>query len=1188
MSTINLTGTATGGGFNMSFWSVGLLLSQIANIFNTSNNGTLLVYPAPGAELRVTGTFGAFNTDNDPTTGTINSFRYANLQGGVERSAIEFVGLSLSVPTVFGWVETNNTAAAQAALLDIANTINGSAFNDFANGFGGDDLINAIAGNDTLNGGLGNDTLNGGDGNDTIDDFGLGEGNDLIDGGDGDDILRGAGIDTLDGGNGTDFVRLSLTGSGVTVALGDFATASGVTLSNGMIVRNIERADVFATNGDDTFNLTGYGGGGAVRGGAGIDTLRGDFSAVSGSSGIDLNPGNPNLIGQLLYPNFARTEMESIERLDVIGTAQADRILGASLGDTIQGGGGNDGLVGNGGDDQISGGLGNDSISGDAGNDSLSGGDGNDTLFGGEGVDTLDGGDGVDVASVVIGGTIGQTYRPSDFSAPGGVTLANGGIVRNIEAVDLTAGSGDDTFILTASDPLVGGFRGAGGVDTVVFNFAAATGDYRFAPWAINGPNASSMGFFDIERITVNAGAGNDELSGGALADTLNGGLGNDSINGGDGNDIADGGAGLDRLFGGAGADSLNGGDGDDTMDGGGGLDTLDGGAGFDTASISWTGPAGVSLSLVDLAAPSGFVAPSGAVYRNFETASIAGGEGDDTLTIAFPFTGGGGFFGGGGTDTLIVDMSASQAQGQGFTLSSGWFAGPNSEAFRLEEIERVRFLAGAGDDMLFGRVGNDTLSGGAGFDRLTGFDGDDVLDGGAGQDELTGGAGLDVASYASATGAVTVSVAITTAQDTGGGGIDTLSQIEGLIGSDFNDLLTGDGGANLLDGGAGLDTLNGGAGNDTYGIDTTADVIIDTGGNDTILTQFVNVNIANFAGMENITLAGSANGDAIGDAIGNVLTGNAGANQIFGFAGNDTLNGGAGVDSIYGGADNDTLNGNDGIDLLFGEAGADIANGGAGNDLVLGGDGNDTVNGDDGVDTVLGEAGDDVVNGQGGGDVLWGGLGVDTVNGGDGIDYLYGQDGNDQLNGGADVNIYIGGDGNDVMGSGLGLPATNATQIFYGEAGANLVSGGVVGNDSATGGTATDWFIMEAGDDTMRGGAGNDMFYGGDGNDLVDMREGAPGAPASGDYAWGYAGADTFVTQVGQAGVEVIMDFQAGAGAGDVVQILGSTYTNFNQLLAAAIESGGFTIIPLGGAEAVYLWNVTKAQLVADDFAFS
>ena len=99
---------------------------------------------------------------------------------------------------------------------------------------------------------------------------------------------------------------------------------------------------------------------------------------------------------------------------------------------------------------------------------------------------------------------------------------------------------------------------------------------------------------------------------------------------------------------------------------------------------------------------------------------------------------------------------------------------------------------------MLFGSTGNDTLEGGEGNDRVD------------------GGTGLDTASYTNSTAGVTISLALTSAQSTGGGGVDTLANIENLIGSAYADMLTGDSTANRLEGGAGNDRLEGGAGTDT------------------------------------------------------------------------------------------------------------------------------------------------------------------------------------------------------------------------------------------------------------------------------------------------------------------------------------------------------------------------------------
>ncbi|HSG94532.1 MAG TPA: calcium-binding protein, partial [Afifellaceae bacterium] len=98
----------------------------------------------------------------------------------------------------------------------------------------------------------------------------------------------------------------------------------------------------------------------------------------------------------------------------------------------------------------------------------------------------------------------------------------------------------------------------------------------------------------------IDAGAGNDTVTGQSSADTILGGTGADSLSGlggadsllgGDGNDTILGGAGDDTILGGIGADSVLGGtgndsilgeDGNDTVFGGGGNDTILGGAGAD------------------------------------------------------------------------------------------------------------------------------------------------------------------------------------------------------------------------------------------------------------------------------------------------------------------------------------------------------------------------------------------------------------------------------------------------------------------------------------------------------------------------------------------------------------------------------------------------------------------------------
>ncbi|HEX8593399.1 MAG TPA: retention module-containing protein [Pseudomonas sp.] len=134
--------------------------------------------------------------------------------------------------------------------------------------------------------------------------------------------------------------------------------------------------------------------------------------------------------------------------------------------------------------------------------------------------------------------------------------------------------------------------------------------------------------------------------------------------------------------------------------------------------------------------------------------------------------------------------------------------------------------VGGTGDDTLSGADGNDVLSGGAGNNDLYGDNGNDVLFSGPGNDVMDGGAGVNTVSYALAASGVNVTSAVMEAQHTAGAGTDTLINIQNLIGSNYDDHLTGDWEANVISGGQGNDqligaggddTLSGGAGNDTF-----------------------------------------------------------------------------------------------------------------------------------------------------------------------------------------------------------------------------------------------------------------------------------------------------------------------------------------------------------------------------------
>ncbi|KAA0996493.1 retention module-containing protein [Pseudomonas sp. ANT_J12] len=123
--------------------------------------------------------------------------------------------------------------------------------------------------------------------------------------------------------------------------------------------------------------------------------------------------------------------------------------------------------------------------------------------------------------------------------------------------------------------------------------------------------------------------------------------------------------------------------------------------------------------------------------------------------------------------------------------------------------------VAGTGNNVLNAGDGNDVLTAGSGNNELHGGAGNDLLYSGPGNDLLDGGTGTDTASYAHATAGVTVDLSLLTAQNTLGAGTDTLTGIENLTGSNFNDTLTGDNNSNVINGGLGNDVLNGGGGDD-------------------------------------------------------------------------------------------------------------------------------------------------------------------------------------------------------------------------------------------------------------------------------------------------------------------------------------------------------------------------------------
>lgn len=736
---------------------------------------------------------------------------------------------------------------------DSGETFDFGALN-FLFGDEGDDTLVGGSGADKLYGGTGDDTITAGDGNlaygeagaDTLSGYHA-----TLDGGGDNDILRGLGGSQLIGGTGADrfmvgsisYLSSNLfhdTIVDLDAAAGDrldFGLASsyylplvlrgaitdpGFDLLYGKVFSSTDYGPGFLqvwtwSHGGDTFLIADLDGNGAlstldyVIKVAGQVTL--DFTVITPDA-FTLPIGNP---GADLYA----------------GTANADTVYGLNGDDQLHGGGERDLLYGNNGADKLWGDDDNDTLYGGLGDDQLEGGAGGDRIYGGGGSDTLHGGDDSDslYASGVFPGDADDANATNFIFGDNGNDIIYGGLHDHLyggEGGDLISGggwlygeAGNDQLAAGASavldggtgdDVLTGGagndeLYGQAGKDSLAGGAAADILHIDLGDAAANGQSGDDLLMIEGLRpgetryLTTVFGEGDNDtfqILGdlGATVLQLDGGDGRDvlklsaaagavqvdlrSVNAqqtGMGNlalsriETVIGGDHGSALTGDSGDNSLFGGAGDDVLAGGGGDDTLDGGGGIDWVSYSLA-EAGVT---VDLSL----------------TVAQDTGDGRDTL-IAIEYIGGSAF-----SDVLV-----------GNSISNG-------------------MLGGDGQDWLRGGGGADTLVGGNGDDSLWGEAGDDHFDGGLGNDTIDGGAGSDTADYTSATSRVEVDLSIIEDQLTRGAGVDTLISIENLIGSNFDDVLTGSVGGNILRGGDGADVIRGGGGADALFGGAGADLFV-------------------------------------------------------------------------------------------------------------------------------------------------------------------------------------------------------------------------------------------------------------------------------------------------------------------------------------------------------------------------
>jgi Ca2+-binding RTX toxin-like protein len=907
----------------------------------------------------------------------------------------------------------------------IVLTLNGSDNGYVDVGTSGSDHIvknveNIIGGtsHDTITGDLVANTLIGGAGDDTLDGGGASSGTDSLIGGLGADIFIVRDSATVyDGATGADTAVDTVNFSAI-------ATTKKVNVNLQTNSFKLDGLDIAGTTflgiegaigGSLADTMTGTTGANKLEGGAGDDTLLGNGGddIIDGGEGGETN-------GDFVSFNFNSTGV--IVNLATT-TAQNTGAGNLTIRDVenLEGGTGNDSLYGDGERNTISGIDGDDILRGGAGDDVLLGGDGNDILRGDSGNDILDGG----------ADTTGDIADYSHLSS---------GISVNLKAPSTAVGTNGYQVL---ND-------GEGGLDKLV------------GIEIIQGSQGADILIGSDSIDTFIAGGGADVITGNAGADNLQGGAGNDTFiatSATDGDDVIDGGddsdtvdysvltathyvevnttgevytkltsdnsvvstdttSGIENIIGGAGADIFRSNSFDNIYDGKGGVDTLN--LSDKTAAMT------VNVS-------TGIVTGDGTdTIANVE--DFVGGTNSDTFIlkdelVANSITGGTNITGTG--DTVSYEAYAS-----GVKVDLAIVGGQTVKAGDVDTLAGIENLTGSGfTDTLKGDVEDNILLGGAGNDTLQGRAGNDILNGGDGTADTADfsdatGAGVDIDLYSTTKTA--------TAQVGGSTGVDTLLNIENIIGSKFDDTFRGD--TEIAN------TFNGGA-------DESGETNGDTVDYSDLINSNDRINADLSAGIGYGTVEITVNNipklsDRL-EAIENVI-GTNGNDTFRGDSGNNTFDGNVGSDTVsYSYITNNT----DGVVIDLANTTSDNATVGSSSDI------------------------DRIVN----------------------IENVIGSDNNDtiKLKSGNTANIIDGGSGTDTLsyesyvgGVTVNLGITTSQTVSSGDIDTisgieNLIGG--AGNDILTGSEFANSINSGAGNDTIKASDGADILVGGDGIDTAD-----------------------------------------------------------------------------------------------------
>ena len=338
--------------------------------------------------------------------------------------------------------------------------------NNVMNGLGGDDEIQGGELNDTIYGGTGNDTISGDKGDDTI--YG-GEGNDTINGGSGDDIIEGGkGDDVIKGSWGNNTYIFNIGDGNDTIA--DYEGTDTLQLGEG-----ITKDDIIVKH-----------------------TPEGTIIKFKNSKNDSISFGHFG-IDRIKFANGEELSSEDIEKLELIGTDEADTIFGNSDQDNL--------IIGGKGDDILYGSYPGNNIF------IYNQGDGADTIYAGAHENKIKFGKGINKEDLIVERCVNTDARDYD----------------NLK-ISFRNSAGDSIML----------------ADIINDNInAQEIQTFEFA-------NGDKLNFGDIKKLSLIGTDKNDELRGyNDMDNEIKGGNGDDILIGGNGvNNILEGGSGNDTLRG--------------------------------------------------------------------------------------------------------------------------------------------------------------------------------------------------------------------------------------------------------------------------------------------------------------------------------------------------------------------------------------------------------------------------------------------------------------------------------------------------------------------------------------------------------------------------------------------------------------------------------------------------------------